>query len=61
MQANVGGIDRLLRVGIGLAALAAGVYVKSWWELVGLQPLATAVVRLCPVYLPFGASTCRTR
>lgn len=61
MKANVGGMDRALRAVIGLAGLAAGVYFKSWWGLLGLVPLATAVVRFCPAYLPFGVSSCRTR
>lgn len=61
MAANVGGMDRALRAVIGLAWLAAGVYFKSWWGLLGLVPLATAVVRFCPLYLPFGVSSCRTR
>lgn len=61
MKANVGSVDRTIRIVAGLAILAAGVYFKSWWGLVGLVPLATATLRLCPAYLPFGISTCGTR
>lgn len=61
MTHNVGGIDRVLRAVVGLAILGAGVYFKSWWGLLGLLPLATAVVRFCPAYLPFGISSCRVR
>ena len=58
MKANVGSIDRIIRIIAGLAILGAGYYFKSWWGLVGLGPILTAVVRFCPAYLPFGLSTC---
>ena len=57
MKANVGGFDRLLRFLAGLAILGAGWYFKSWWGLIGLVPLATAVFRFCPAYLPIGLRT----
>lgn len=58
MKINVGGIDRILRIVIGLGLLGAGWYYQSWWGLVGLIPLMTAVFRVCPAYLPLGISTC---
>ena len=58
MKANVGSIDRLLRIIAGFAILGAGYYFKSWWGLVGLGPILTAVVRFCPAYPLFGLSTC---
>ena len=57
MKANVGGLDRLLRFLAGLAILGAGWCFKSWWGLVGLAPLATAVFRFCPAYLPIKLNT----
>jgi len=59
MKANVGSADRIVRVIVGLAIGAAGIYFKSWWGLVGLIPLATGVFACCPAYMPFGISTCR--
>ena len=41
-----------------VAALAAGLGFKSWWGALGLVPLATAIFRFCPAYVPFGLSTC---
>lgn len=58
MKPNIGSLDRTLRILAGLAILGAGFYFKSWWGLVGLVPLLTALVRFCPAYLPLGLSTC---
>jgi hypothetical protein len=58
MKANVGSVDRVLRFVAGCALLGAGLYFKSWWGLVGLVPLFTAVFRFCPAYVPFGLTTC---
>ena len=58
MKANVGGLDRLVRILAGLAILGAGCYYKSWWGLIGIVPLLTATFRFCPAYVPFGISSC---
>jgi len=58
MKTNVGSIDRILRIIIGLAVLGAGYAFKSWWGIVGFVPLLTATFRFCPAYLPFGLNTC---
>jgi hypothetical protein len=58
MNPNVGGLDRVVRIILGLAILGAGYYYQSWWGLIGLVPILTAIVRFCPEYLPFGLSTC---
>lgn len=58
MKANVGGFDRVLRALVGLSLLGAGLYFQSWWGLVGLVPLFTAILRFCPAYLPIGLNTC---
>ena len=61
MKKNVGSIDRSLRIILGVAVIAAGIYFQSWWGLVGIVPLATAFMNWCPAYLPFGISTCKTK
>ena len=60
MKRNVGGIDRGLRVIAGLVIIAVGIYYQSWWGAIGVVMLLTAVFSLCPAYLPFGWSTCKT-
>ncbi|WP_297371751.1 DUF2892 domain-containing protein [Acidocella sp.] len=59
MKANVGTIDRVLRVIVGLVLLSL-VFVgpKTMWGLIGLVPLGTAAIGFCPAYLPFGLNTC---
>lgn len=57
MKQNMGSTDRIIRAIVGVAILAAGFHFKSWWGLVGLIPLGTAFVSVCPAYLPFGLST----
>lgn len=59
MKTNIGNIDRSLRLLAGAAILGAGFYFKSWWGLVGLVPLFTALVRFCPLYPLLGISTCK--
>ena len=61
MKKNMGTADRVIRGIIGIAVLAAGYYFKSWFGLIGLIPLGTAVFAWCPGYLPFGISTSRTK
>ena len=57
MKHNVGSVDRIIRVVLGLAIIAAGVYYRSWWGALGAVPLLTATIGWCPAYLPFGIST----
>ncbi len=59
MKANIGTADRVVRVIAGLVIVGVGTYYQSWWALIGLLPLLTAAVRVCPAYLPFGVSTCK--
>jgi len=57
MTCNMGTGDRIFRGIVGIGVLAAGFYFQTWWGLIGLIPLGTALVRWCPAYLPFGFST----
>ena len=57
MKCNVGKSDRILRMLVGIVIIAAGIYFKAWWGFVGIIPLGTALIRWCPLYLPFGIST----
>lgn len=61
---NVGGIDRILRVVVGLAAIAFALFSgndMAVWGWIGVVPLATGLIGWCPAYLPFGLRTCKVR
>lgn len=59
MKANVGTVDRTVRILVGLGMLAAGLALGSLWGLVGLLPLTTGLLRFCPAYTLLGLSTCK--
>ena len=64
MSANVGTIDRVLRIVVGLALIAAavglfGAAYQTVWGWIGLIPLATGLVGWCPLYSSFGVKTCK--
>jgi hypothetical protein len=39
MKANIGTVDRVVRVVVGLVIIGAGIYFRSWWGLIGLLPI----------------------
>lgn len=57
MKPNIGKTDRTIRIVAGCIIIAAGVVTGSWWGIIGIVPIATAFLRWCPAYLPFGIST----
>lgn len=57
MKANVGKADRAVRFVLGALIVAAGVYFKSWFGVIGIVFMVTALIRFCPAYLPFGFSS----
>ena len=59
MKANVGTIDRVLRVvaGVALIGLAASGTV-GMWGYIGVVPLLTGLFRFCPLYPLIGMNTC---
>jgi hypothetical protein len=61
MVRNVGGTDKIIRIIFGLAIIVAGLLARSWWGIIGIIPLLTAIFSFCPAYLPFGIKTCKTK
>lgn len=60
MKANVGGLDKALRItaGVVLIALAATGTVGVWgW--IGIVPLLTGLFSVCPLYSLLGIKTCK--
>ena len=61
MEANVGGVDKGIRIIAGLALLSLLFFVEGnvrWWGLVGLVPLFTGLFGYCPLYSLIGMNTC---
>jgi Protein of unknown function (DUF2892) len=59
MQANVGTVDRVIRIVAGVALIGLAVAGKiGVWGYIGIVPLATALFRFCPAYTLLGIRTC---
>jgi hypothetical protein len=63
MTVNVGGIDRVLRIIVGVALLSLFFLAQGnarAWSLVGLVVLFTGISGFCPLYRLVGINTCKT-
>lgn len=61
MKANVGGIDRILRIVVGLALVAWAIMGGPVWAWIGVVPLGTGLFGFCPLYPLLGMNTCPTK
>jgi hypothetical protein len=59
MKANVGGVDKVLRIVLGIVLISL-VFVgpKTQWGWIGLIPLLTGLFSFCPLYSVIGFSSC---
>ena len=56
---NEGTIDRIIRVIVGLGLLSLTVFgPQTLWGLIGVIPLLTGLLGVCPAYMLFGFRTC---
>jgi hypothetical protein len=59
MKTNEGTLDRVLRVGAGLLLIAlAATGTVGAWGYVGVVPLLTGAIGMCPLYTVLGINTC---
>jgi O-antigen ligase len=59
MKTNVGGVDRALRIVAGLILIALALTgTIGAWGWIGIVPLATGLMRTCPLYSMLGLNTC---
>ncbi|HUE91797.1 DUF2892 domain-containing protein [Pseudomonas sp.] len=62
MKANVGTIDRSLRIAAGLMLIGLSLSgVIGLWGWIGVVPLATGLFRFCPAYPLLGINTCNNK
>ncbi len=63
---NLGPIDRILRLIVGIALIPIGLFLLGgWWgdaagilvAVLAIIPLGTSLIGSCPIYVPFGIST----
>jgi len=65
MSKNIGMIDRVIRVVLGLVLIAYAVPIGfsvtgwNWVGWIGVVPLLTALFGICPLYSMIGLSTCK--
>jgi hypothetical protein len=63
MTKNVGTIDRIVRIVVGLVLIAFAIPLGfpnvgwNWLGWIGVVPLATAFLGTCPAYSVFGIKT----
>lgn len=60
MKQNVGSVDRMIRIIIGVILLSLLIFLDGgvrWFGLIGLIPLLTAFINFCPLYVIFGINT----
>jgi len=62
MKKNVGGIDRIARIVIGVVLVILVITGQiGAWGWIGLLPLATGAMGWCPPYSILGINTCKNR
>lgn len=59
MTKNAGGIDKILRIVVGIALIGLTIMgVLPMWGYIGIVPLATGLMGWCPLYTVLGINTC---
>ena len=58
MKSNIGTIDKILRIVVGLALIGWALAGGPMWAWIGVVPLATGLLGSCPLYTLMGISTC---
>lgn len=61
MKCNVGGIDRAIRIILGLALILWAIFTSNYWGYLGILLLLTGLCGRCGIYQPFGFSSCKTK
>jgi membrane-associated protease RseP (regulator of RpoE activity) len=57
MKANVGSVDKGLRIVAGIAIIIWGIMAENWLGAIGVVPILTGVINFCPIYPLLGFNT----
>lgn len=57
MKLNMGSADRIIRIILGVIIAVLGIVYQSWWGLLAIIFIGTALIGWCPLYVPFKIST----
>ena len=58
MNKNIGKIDSITRVILGIVIIAYGIMTSSWLGVIGAIPLVTGLIGWCPIYTFLKINTC---
>lgn len=58
MTKNIGKVDKVARIVIGVIFIVLGIMTGSWLGLIGIIPITTAVINWCPLYDLLKINTC---
>lgn len=62
MKSNVGGMDKIARIVIGVALVVlAAMGQIGVWGYIGIVPILTGLFNFCPAYSLLGMNTCSIR
>lgn len=59
MKANVGSVDKWLRIVVGVLLIAWAATSGPMWAWIGVVPIATGLLNFCPLYRLIGINTCK--
>ncbi|MDD3433457.1 MAG: DUF2892 domain-containing protein [Tepidiphilus sp.] len=62
MKQNVGGIDKIIRIAVGVVLIVLALMgIGTPWTWIGVLPLATGLIGWCPLYPLLGVNTCKNK
>lgn len=64
MKKNVGSVDKIVRIVLGLGLLSLLFLLEApmkYLGLIGIVPLLTSLMGWCPLYTLLGMNTCRVK
>ena len=59
MEKNIGKLDKVIRLILGVIFIVLGIIYTKWWFLLAVILIVTAAISFCGLYKIFGISTCK--